>query len=57
MVRVSLFIWVLTLDLTGQCGPTSSYAIAGIALRVSWAHKPHHKYKVEIPLVGYIGIL
>jgi hypothetical protein len=32
--------------------PTSSYATAGIALRVSGALKPHHHDKVEIPLVG-----
>jgi hypothetical protein len=33
-------------------GPTSSYAIAGIALRVSGALKPHHYNKVETPSVG-----
>jgi hypothetical protein len=33
-------------------GPTSSYATAGIALRVSGALKPHHHDKVEITLVG-----
>jgi hypothetical protein len=33
-------------------GPTSSYASAGIALRVSEAHKPHHHDKVETPSVG-----
>jgi hypothetical protein len=32
--------------------PTSSYAIAGIALRVSGALKPHHHDKVETPSVG-----
>jgi hypothetical protein len=32
--------------------PTSSYATAGIALRVSEAHKPHHHDKVETPSVG-----
>jgi hypothetical protein len=31
---------------------TSSYATAGIALRVSGALKPHHHDKVETPLVG-----
>jgi hypothetical protein len=31
---------------------TSSYATAGIALRVSGALKPHHHNKVETPLVG-----
>jgi hypothetical protein len=32
-------------------GPTSSYATAGIALRVTGALKPHHHDKVEIPSV------
>jgi hypothetical protein len=32
--------------------PTSSYAIAGIAIRVSGALKPHHHDKVETPSVG-----
>jgi hypothetical protein len=38
--------------------PTSSYATAGIALRVSGALKPHHHDKVEAPSVvniDYIG--
>jgi hypothetical protein len=52
VVRVSLFVWLLPLDLTGIGGATSSYATAGIALRVSGALKPHHHDKVEIPLVG-----
>jgi hypothetical protein len=52
VVRVSLFVWLLPLDLTDMGGPTSSYATAGIAFRVSGALKPHHHDKVEIPLVG-----
>jgi hypothetical protein len=32
--------------------PISSYATAGIALRVSGALKPHHHDKVETPSVG-----
>jgi hypothetical protein len=32
--------------------PTSSYATAGIALRVSGALKLHHHDKVETPSVG-----
>jgi hypothetical protein len=31
--------------------PTSSYATAGIALRVSGALKPHHHDKMETPSV------
>jgi hypothetical protein len=34
---------------------TSSYATAGIALRVSGALKPHHHDKVEIPSMGKIN--
>jgi hypothetical protein len=33
--------------------PTSSYATAGIALRLSGALKPHHHDKVETPSVGH----
>ena len=31
---VSLFVWVITFDLAGMGGPTSSYAITSIALMV-----------------------
>ena len=31
---VSLLVWVITFDLSGMGGPTSSYATAGIALRI-----------------------
>jgi hypothetical protein len=57
VVRVYLFVWLLPLDPTGKGGPTSSYATAGIALRVSGALKPHHHDKVEIPLVGWTPFL
>jgi hypothetical protein len=57
VVRVSLFVWLVPLDLTGKGGPTSSYATAGIALRVSGALKPHLHDKVEIPLVGLITLI
>jgi hypothetical protein len=50
--RVTLFIWLLSLDLSGMGDPISSYATADIALRVSGALKPHHHDKVETPLVG-----
>jgi hypothetical protein len=49
---VSLFVWLLPLDLSGMGAPTSSYATAGIALRVSGALKLNHHDKVETPLVG-----
>jgi hypothetical protein len=49
---VSLFVWLLPLDLFGIGDSTSSYATAGIALRVSGALKPHHHNKVETSSVG-----
>jgi hypothetical protein len=52
--RVSLFIWLLPLDLSGMGAPTTSYATAGIALRVSGALKPHYHDKMETPLVGML---
>jgi hypothetical protein len=54
--RVSLFVWLLPLDLFGLGGPTNSYATAGIALRVSGALKPHHHDKVGIASVEQLHI-
>jgi hypothetical protein len=51
--RVSLFFWLLPFRLSGMGDPTSSYATAGIALRVSGTLKPHHHDKVETPSVGF----
>jgi hypothetical protein len=51
---VSLFVWLLPLDLSGMGDPTSSYATAGIALRISGALKHHYHDKVETPSVGII---
>ena len=47
---ISLLVWVITFDLFDTGGPTSSYATAGIAVRILWPHKPHHYVKVKIPL-------
>jgi hypothetical protein len=44
--RISLFVWLLPLDLSSLGGPTSSYVTTGIAIRVSGALKPHHHDKV-----------
>jgi hypothetical protein len=44
------------LDLSGMGDPTSSYAIASIALRASGAIKPHHHDKVETPSLVYVYI-
>jgi hypothetical protein len=52
VTRVSLFVWLLPLDLSGIGDPTSSYATVGIALRVSGGLKSHHHDKVETPSVG-----
>jgi hypothetical protein len=43
-------------DLSSMGDPTSCYATAGIALRVSGALKPHHHDKVETLSVGYFTI-
>jgi hypothetical protein len=48
----TLFVWLLPLDVSGMGDSTSSYASAGISLRVSGALKPHHHDKVETPSVG-----
>jgi hypothetical protein len=48
----SLFVWLLPLDLSGLGCLTSSYATAGIALRVSGALKTHHHNMVEIASAG-----
>jgi hypothetical protein len=40
--RVSLFVWIITFDLSSMGDPTSSYNTAGIALRIIGSRKPHH---------------
>jgi hypothetical protein len=32
--KVSLFVWIITFDLSGMGDPTSNYATASIALRI-----------------------
>jgi hypothetical protein len=46
---VSLFVWLLLFDLSSLGDPTSSYATAGIALRVAEARKLPHHDKVQTP--------
>jgi len=48
-VLVSLFVWRLPFGLSSKGGPASSYATAGIALRVTGLRKPPHHDKVEAP--------
>jgi hypothetical protein len=50
---ISLFVWLLPLELSGMGDPTTSYATAGIALRISGALKPHHHDNMETPSVGF----
>jgi hypothetical protein len=49
--RVSLFVWIITFDLSSMGDPTSSYATAGIALRIIWPRKPH-QYNIGIRTGG-----
>jgi hypothetical protein len=56
-IWVSLLVWVITFDMSGMGGPTSSYTTAGTALRVIWPCKPYHYIKVGIPMEGYPRIL
>jgi hypothetical protein len=51
--RVSLFVWVITFDMSGTWCHKSSITTARIALRIMWPRKPHHYIKVGIPLVGW----
>jgi hypothetical protein len=39
---VFLFVCIFAFNLSGMGDPTSSYATAGIALRVTWPRNPHH---------------
>jgi hypothetical protein len=50
--KVSLFVWIITFDLSDMGDPTSSYTTASIALRIIWPRKPHHYVKVRIPTGG-----
>ena len=45
MTSVSLFVWVLSFDLAGKGGPTSSYATASIALWIIALRKPPYPAK------------
>jgi hypothetical protein len=47
--RVCLFVWNLTLNLSGMGAPANSYATAGIALEIMGSHKPSRHYKAETP--------
>jgi hypothetical protein len=51
--RVSLFVWVITFDLSGKWYHTNSVTTASTAIRIIWPHKHHHYVKVGIPSVGW----
>jgi hypothetical protein len=46
---LSLFVWNLTLDLSGMGDPANNYATAGIALEIMDSHKPSPHDKAETP--------
>ena len=52
----SLLVWHLPFDLFSMGDPASSYATAGIALRVVGVLKPPHHDKVETPRGGCSGM-
>jgi len=52
--RVSLFVWVITINISGTGGPSNSYAIASVGYWIIWPRKPHRYVKVEIPSGGHI---
>ena len=50
---VSVFVWVITLDLSGMGGPTSNYATASIVPWLIRSLKPHHRLEgLAIPRWG-----
>jgi hypothetical protein len=54
---VSLFVWVISFDLSGVGAPANSYATAGLGLRVTLPRKPLHYVKVETPTGAIIIII
>ena len=52
--RISLFVWVITFDLSGMGGPTSSYTTVSIALRIILPQNLQHYVKVGIPSGGSV---
>ena len=52
--RPGNLVWVITFNLSGMGGPTSSYATASIALRIIWPCKPHHHTKIRILSGGFM---
>ena len=50
--RIIPFSLVITVDLSGKGGPTSSYAIISIAFKIIWPHQPHHYVTAALPFEG-----
>jgi len=53
---VSLFVWVITFDLSRMRDLASSCATAGLALRIFWLRKPNNYVKVGISSAGWAGV-
>jgi hypothetical protein len=47
--RVSLFVWLITFELSGMAGPTRSYGAAGRTFRILGPAKPHLYITIRIP--------
>jgi hypothetical protein len=56
-IRISLFAWVITFDLSAIGDPTSSYTTTSIARRTVWPYLSHQSVKVGIPLRSYFSII
>ena len=54
--RVSLFVVVITFDLSGIGGPTSSYSAATIALRVICPRKVQHYVEVLCCILQILNV-
>jgi hypothetical protein len=50
--RLSRFVWLFTLDLSGMGGSASRYATTGITLRILWPRKPLQFVKVGVSSGG-----
>jgi len=50
--EVSLFVQVITFNLSGMGDPTSSLATPSIAVSIIWPQKLHHNVQVGITLGG-----
>ena len=54
--RLSLFVWVITFDLSRIRDLASSCATAGLALRIFWLGKPNNYVKVGITSAAWTSV-